>query len=611
MTDIMRTSIAPTRASMLLLALFAGVAMVMAAVGVFGVMSYAVNLRSREMGIRLALGARPAEVRRMVVADGMKQALVGVVVGARRRRWLTRMMASLLFGVSPGDPLTLALASAAAPPHRGAGLLPARAPRDARRSADRAADGVAVAVRGIADRGASSLPKTIREPRSTVHGHTRSSVAGFAREAATAGTSVAATATTQHHRRCAAEHQRIGPRRVEQQRLQPAPPQSRRRSSRRRSPPPRQPPAPRAGSSPITPRGRAPIAMRMAISRRRTRRRARTPRRARLRRHDSASALKSASSAVPRRHGRICRSSSCEYGRTRMNGRSVRLPTTTRRIAGAQRVGVAVDPQQQPRCAAIRIGHERRHRAPARTARSTASAALRCPSAPPIAGACRARRRRRRGTARPADGIGGPVAVSGSNAGSKPMRMHLPIALSPGQTVRAIVSLTTTTGAPRSSAAVKLAALRRSDAEDVEQLRRRRLQEGQLAARRRRLGPAGHADRRHVEARERHRADRRRRRDAGHRAHALERGVEQICRAWRCRAPVRRPRRARRPCCMPKSCGEQVVEAAAEHARAGEQQHRQRRLQHEQARSARAHRLPRRSPKGDVGPAASIPPERW
>jgi len=112
MTDIMRTSIAPTRASMLLLALFAGVALVMAAVGVFGVMSYAVNLRSREMGIRLALGARPAEVQRMVVADGMKQALVGVVLGAAGAAWLTRMMASMLFGVSPGDPATLALASA-------------------------------------------------------------------------------------------------------------------------------------------------------------------------------------------------------------------------------------------------------------------------------------------------------------------------------------------------------------------------------------------------------------------------------------------------------------------------------------------------------------------
>jgi hypothetical protein len=111
MSDIMRTSIAPARASMLLLALFAGVALVMAAIGVFGVMSYAVNLRAREMGIRLALGARPSEVRRMVVADGMKQAIVGVVLGVAGAAWVTRTMSSMLFGVTPRDPATLALAS--------------------------------------------------------------------------------------------------------------------------------------------------------------------------------------------------------------------------------------------------------------------------------------------------------------------------------------------------------------------------------------------------------------------------------------------------------------------------------------------------------------------
>ena len=112
MIDIMRTSIAPARASMLLLTLFASIAMVMAAVGVFGVMSYAVNLRAREMGIRLALGARPAAVRRMVVADGMKQAAIGVALGIGGAMWVTRMMASELFGVTPNDPLTLAGAAA-------------------------------------------------------------------------------------------------------------------------------------------------------------------------------------------------------------------------------------------------------------------------------------------------------------------------------------------------------------------------------------------------------------------------------------------------------------------------------------------------------------------
>jgi len=107
MNDIVRSSLAPTRASMLLIAVFAGVALVMAAVGVFGVMSYAVNLRSREMGIRIALGARPAGVQRMIVLEGLKHALAGVGIGLAAAAWLTRLMATLLFDVSPGDPLTL------------------------------------------------------------------------------------------------------------------------------------------------------------------------------------------------------------------------------------------------------------------------------------------------------------------------------------------------------------------------------------------------------------------------------------------------------------------------------------------------------------------------
>ena len=111
MTDIMNTSLAPARASMLLLALFAGVAVVMAAVGVFGVMSYTVNLRAREMGIRMALGATASEVRRLVVVDGMRQALIGVGLGVAGAIWLTRAMTSLLFQVEPGDPMTLAAAA--------------------------------------------------------------------------------------------------------------------------------------------------------------------------------------------------------------------------------------------------------------------------------------------------------------------------------------------------------------------------------------------------------------------------------------------------------------------------------------------------------------------
>jgi putative ABC transport system permease protein len=112
MHDIVRESLAPARASMLLLMLFAAIALVMAAVGVFGVMSYAVLLRSREMGIRLALGARPASVRRMILANGLAQAGTGTAIGLALAAWLTRLMETLLFGVSPGDPLTFASVAA-------------------------------------------------------------------------------------------------------------------------------------------------------------------------------------------------------------------------------------------------------------------------------------------------------------------------------------------------------------------------------------------------------------------------------------------------------------------------------------------------------------------
>jgi putative ABC transport system permease protein len=108
MTDIVRRSAAPARASMLLLVLFAAIAAAMAAIGVFGVMSYVVNLRMRELGIRLALGARGADLQRMVLTDGLKQALAGVLLGLVASVWLTRSMRALLYGVDPGDPLTLA-----------------------------------------------------------------------------------------------------------------------------------------------------------------------------------------------------------------------------------------------------------------------------------------------------------------------------------------------------------------------------------------------------------------------------------------------------------------------------------------------------------------------
>jgi putative ABC transport system permease protein len=91
---------------MLLLMIFAGVALAMAAIGVFGVLSFSVTRRSREMGIRVALGADAGALRRLVVREGMLQAAAGVALGLVGAFWLTNFMATLLFEVPARDPLT-------------------------------------------------------------------------------------------------------------------------------------------------------------------------------------------------------------------------------------------------------------------------------------------------------------------------------------------------------------------------------------------------------------------------------------------------------------------------------------------------------------------------
>jgi putative ABC transport system permease protein len=108
MDQLVTTSLAQRQLNMVLFASFSGIALVLAAVGIYGVMSYSVTQRTHEIGIRMALGARQRNVLGLVVRQGMTLALVGVGVGLGAAIALTRLMSSLLFGVSATDPLTFA-----------------------------------------------------------------------------------------------------------------------------------------------------------------------------------------------------------------------------------------------------------------------------------------------------------------------------------------------------------------------------------------------------------------------------------------------------------------------------------------------------------------------
>jgi putative ABC transport system permease protein len=106
MEEIVSQSVAARRFSMMLLTVFAVVALVLASVGIYGMMSYAVAQRTREIGLRMTLGAQRGNVLRLVIGHGMKLALAGVVLGLVASVALTRTMKNLLFGVSPTDPVT-------------------------------------------------------------------------------------------------------------------------------------------------------------------------------------------------------------------------------------------------------------------------------------------------------------------------------------------------------------------------------------------------------------------------------------------------------------------------------------------------------------------------
>jgi predicted permease len=128
MDEVVAGTLAPRRFSMILFGVFAGLALLLSSIGIYGVISYLVGQRTREIGIRVALGARRADVLRLVLGHGVRMALVGIAIGVAASLGLTQLMASMLYGVGPADPITfigvaailtlVALAACYIPAHR-------------------------------------------------------------------------------------------------------------------------------------------------------------------------------------------------------------------------------------------------------------------------------------------------------------------------------------------------------------------------------------------------------------------------------------------------------------------------------------------------------------
>jgi predicted permease len=105
MDEVQTRNTARQRFNMMLLTIFGAAGLVIAAIGVYGVMSFSVQQRTQELGVRMALGAQPSNLRNMVVGQGLKLAAAGVVLGLAGAFWLTRFLASFLFGVQTWDPV--------------------------------------------------------------------------------------------------------------------------------------------------------------------------------------------------------------------------------------------------------------------------------------------------------------------------------------------------------------------------------------------------------------------------------------------------------------------------------------------------------------------------
>jgi ABC-type antimicrobial peptide transport system permease subunit len=110
MDEIRSQSTAGREFNMLLLTIFGGSALVLAAIGIYGSMAHSVEQRSQELGVRLALGAQPGDVRNMVVFQGVRVALIGVAIGCAAAFGFAHFMASFLFGVKSRDPVVFVLA---------------------------------------------------------------------------------------------------------------------------------------------------------------------------------------------------------------------------------------------------------------------------------------------------------------------------------------------------------------------------------------------------------------------------------------------------------------------------------------------------------------------
>jgi putative ABC transport system permease protein len=113
MEEIVAESVAARRFSLLLLSAFAGVALLLAAIGIYGVLSYTVGQRTKEIGVRMAMGAPRAHVLRLVVGEGLALVAVGLAIGVVLTFGVTSAIRGLLYQVQPHDPATLAAVGAA------------------------------------------------------------------------------------------------------------------------------------------------------------------------------------------------------------------------------------------------------------------------------------------------------------------------------------------------------------------------------------------------------------------------------------------------------------------------------------------------------------------